>query len=234
LRGPEVTIVKGKEPPAEVAAKIVYEAIGAVLKGGGACSVALAGGNTPKTVYEGLVHLDAKTRRRALSSVEFYFGDERCVAPEDKDSNYQMARGALGADRSLHRIEAERPDRDAAAKDYERVLPKELSIVILGIGEDGHTASLFPGSPALDERTRRVVAVSGAPKPPPERITITPPVIESARTVVMLAWGASKSDAVQRALEGAWNPKETPAQFARRGTWILDEAAASKLSQQGK
>ncbi len=228
--GPEVTILESSASLTEVAESAIFDAIVTTLKKRPTCSVALAGGNTPRAIYQALVKRDAKSRLHPLASVEFYFGDERCVPPEHADSNYKMAREALGPEAKIHRVEAERPDRDAAARDYERHLPAELDIVLLGIGEDGHTASLFPGSPALDERTRRVVTIGGAPKPPPDRITITPPVIEKARQIVMIASGAGKADAVKRALEGAWNPRETPSQIARRGMWILDAPAAAKLA----
>jgi 6-phosphogluconolactonase len=121
-------------------------------------------------------------------------------------------------------MEGERADRDAAARDYEKWLPDPIDLVLLGIGDDAHTASLFPGSPALDERARRVVPSEG-PKPPIHRLTITPPVIEKARDVLMLVAGASKAAAVKRALEGPWDPKQVPSQLARRGTWIIDPAA---------
>ncbi len=162
--------------------------------------------------------------------VHVYFGDERAVPPDHSDSNYRMAKESLlsrvpipGA--QVHRPAAEQQDRDAAARAYESILPAIFDVVLLGIGEDGHTASLFPGSAALGETERRCVAVIG-PKPPPERLTLTPPVLEQARALVMLATGAGKAEPVERALFGAWDPVGTPAQLARRGTWFLDPAAA--------
>jgi len=101
-------------------------------------------------------------------------------------------------------------------------------VLILGMGEDGHTAALFPGSPALDEKIRRVVAIEG-PKPPPLRITITPPVIAAARSVLILATGLGKATMAAQAISGDPDSKKVPAQLARRGTWILDWEAASEL-----
>ena len=129
----------------------------------------------------------------------------------------------------VHRMEAERTDRESAAREYERLLPPRLDVLLLGMGADGHTASLFPGAASLDERQRRVVAVVGA-KPPAERLTITPPVIEDARTVAVLATGEDKAPMVARAIEGRLAPKAVPVQLARRGVWFLDRAAASRLT----
>jgi 6-phosphogluconolactonase len=126
-------------------------------------------------------------------------------------------------------MEAERSDREAAAGDYERALPQRLDVLLLGMGADGHTASLFPGSAALDERSRLVVPVAGS-KAPAERLTITPPVIEAARKVAVLATGEDKAAMVARALEGPPEPRTVPAQLARRGLWLLDRAAATRLS----
>ena len=135
---------------------------------------------------------------------------------------------AEAAVRVLLRWAGENPDREAAARAYEAELPEELDVVILGIGEDAHTASLFPGSPALRENLRRVVPVVG-PKPPPERLTITPLVLRSARLCVVLGSGQGKAEPVRRALAGPVDIDHTPVQLARDGVWFLDAAAAAEL-----
>jgi 6-phosphogluconolactonase len=196
----------------------------------GACALALAGGRTPEPVYR----LLAATPNLDWSRVDVFFGDERAVPPDDPESNYGMVRASLLSrvpvpEDRVHRMEAERPDRDAAARAYDQALPPALDLLVLGVGPDGHTASLFPGSAALDERRRRVVPVTGPP-PPAARLTITPPVIAAARRVVVLAAGADKAAAVARALEGPRSPKDTPAQLARRADWFLDRAAAARLT----
>ena len=192
-------------------------------------SLALAGGSTPRALHEHLARLPDLPWGR----VAIYFGNERCVPPDHDDSNYRMARESL-LDRvpidptRVHRMRGEWPDRDAAARAYEEELPDSLDVLVLGIGEDGHTASLFPGAPALSEVERRVLPVTG-PKPPPERLTITPKVITAARHVVVLASGSGKREPVARAVSGTTNPRETPARFARDALWILDTSAASAL-----
>jgi 6-phosphogluconolactonase len=103
-----------------------------------------------------------------------------------------------------------------------------LDVVVLGIGEDAHTASLFPGAAALDEAVRRVLPVVG-PKPPPQRLTLTAPVLRAARLCLMLASGAGKADAVKRALLDPIDVKAVPSQLARQGVWFLDPAAAAAL-----
>lgn len=198
----------------------------------GHCDVALTGGATPRPVYERMA-ISALADRVVWNRVAVFFGDERGVPPDHPDSNYRMAYEVLLRHvplppTSVHRMEAERADRDAAARAYERLLPARLDVLLLGMGADGHTASLFPHSPALRERTRRVVPVSG-PEPSPARITITPPVIESADAVVVLVAGAEKAATVARALEGAYAPDELPIQLALRGTWLIDHAAAREL-----
>ena len=200
---------------------------------GGEGSVALSGGSTPEPVYRWL----ATARDPLWERMHVFFGDERCVPPGDPRSNYRMARETLLDPLGLpagrvHRMEAERPDREAAAGAYDTLLPARLTVLMLGIGREGHTASLFPGSPALSERTLRVVPVH-APATPPDRLTITPPVLEAAVHVLVLARGERKANAVARALEAPWAPEVCPAQLARRGTWILDPAAASRLARPG-
>ena len=148
----------------------------------GRCALSLPGGRTPEPVYRELAAGSSVDWTR----VDVFFGDERAVPPDHPDSNYRMVHAALLSRvpipvAQVHRMEAERTDRESAAREYERLLPPRLDVLLLGMGADGHTASLFPGAAALDERQRRVVAVVGA-KPPAERLTITPPVIEDART----------------------------------------------------
>jgi 6-phosphogluconolactonase len=111
---------------------------------------------------------------------------------------------------------------------YGERLPDALDLLLLGMGEDGHTASLFPGSPALGERAARVAVVTG-PKPPNPRLTITPPVIGGARATIVLVSGAGTAEALARAIEGPLDPAAVPAQLARSGSWIVDRDAARLL-----
>ena len=217
---------------AETAAEAIAGVLTAALEGGDEASMALAGGSTPRPVYELLArHPELPWRR-----IRLFFGDERAVPPEDEDSNYRMARETLvehlpEAPAGVYRIEAEREDLEAAAADYADLLPRRLDLVLLGIGEDGHCASLFPGSPALAERRRRVVPVVG-PKPPPRRLTVTPPVITGAGQTLVMAAGAGKAEAVARCLEGPVDPPSCPVQLARRGIWVVDEEAAGALARE--
>jgi 6-phosphogluconolactonase len=195
-------------------------------------TVALAGGSTPRAMYEIL----AQHFRDAIewSRVEIYFGDERCVAPDHRDSNYRMAREALldhvplGADK-VHRMMAELEPADAAAA-YEAGLPPRLDLVLLGMGPDGHTASLFPGTPVLDEQTARCKAVY-VPKLEAHRVTLTAPYINRATEVMVMTGGAEKADALQKALDGP--DGVVPIQLVRPETgqllWLVDQAAASQL-----
>ncbi|HET8834063.1 MAG TPA: 6-phosphogluconolactonase, partial [Gemmatimonadales bacterium] len=221
-----LTVVPDPEQLARPAAEWLEAEILASIRARGRCALALAGGRTPEPVYREL----AQAADVDWSRVSVFFGDERAVPPDDAESNYRMVRAALLSRvpipaARVHRMEAERADRDLAAREYERLLPAALDILVLGVGPDGHTASLFPGSAALDERRRLVVPVIGT-KPPAERLTITPPVIEAAQRVAVLATGADKAAVVARALEGPLAPREVPAQLARRGAWFVDRAAA--------
>ncbi len=225
-------------PPGEFAAaagRHIAAVVRAALDRGGACALALCGGSTPEPVYRNLASRDLR-----WNDVSIYFGDERAVPPEHPDSNYRMARQALidhvaVAPERVHRMLAERADRAQAAAEYAALLPAQLDVLLLGVGPDGHTASLFPQSPAVRETTRRVVDTGRPPlpvQPQVERLTITPPVIAAAREVVVMVSGTTKAPLLVRILEGPDAPDELPAQLARGGTWILDPAAASLLHQQ--
>ncbi len=228
---PRVLVVRDHDFPGAAAEKVAALLRDAV-RTRPRISVLLSGGSTPKPVYE---ELAARPRRAKVpwTAITWFFGDERCVPVDDARSNFAMVRRAL-FDRAdlpldhLRRLEADAADPDAAARAYERLLPAELDLVLLGIGADGHCASLFPRSPALGERRRRVVRVDG-PDGGPARLTVTPPVLAQAREIVVLAAGAAKAPMVVRALAEEGDPGEVPARLARRGLWILDESAAASL-----
>jgi len=181
---------------------------------------ALAGGSTPRALYERLAGADLP-----WSDIECFFGDERCVPPDDPASNYRMAHEALLAHvpATAHRMRGE----DCDAEAYERVLRERLGerprfdLVLLGLGEDGHTASLFPGDPALEERERLVRRVEG---PDVARLTLTLPVLSAARVALFLVAGASKREALARLIEGADIPASRVA--AERVIVVADPAAA--------
>lgn len=216
---------------ANLAARRLIVEIKRILESQERCSLALAGGSTPRPVYERLAA--ELPDRDPWSRIDVFFGDERCVPPADLASNYRMAKEAL-LDRvpvdpaQVHRMEGERADHDEAARAYEAILPDRLDLLVLGLGDDGHTASLFPDAPSLAETRRRVLAVR-APKAPFDRLTITPPVILDARLTIVLATGADKADALARAMDGRYAPSHTPAQLARAGLWIADTRAAARL-----
>jgi 6-phosphogluconolactonase len=227
---PERVVVRDGAAFVEAAAAWVADAIAAVLGERGRCSLALAGGHTPRAIY---TQLADRYVNIPWALLDIYFGDERRVPPESPESNYQMALESLLSRvpieaAQVHRMPAELDDPSEAARQYERVLPSSLDILLLGLGADGHTASLFPGAPQLRERARLVVP-STSPVPPVGRLTITPPVIAAARRIGVFATGTVKAQAVARALEGSFDPYALPVQFALRGSWILDGDAASLL-----
>ena len=219
------------------------------LRARGRFSVALSGGATPRRLHEILA---APPFRDAVdwARVEFFQGDERGVPPDHADSNWGMACRTLldpvGAPAERrHRMEAERADRDAAARDYERELagvlgegkdgaPPRLDLVLLGMGDDAHTASLFPGADALGER-RRWVVPARSPRPPHERLTLTFPMIDRARCVLFLVAGAAKAEPLAAVLEGPSDPERLPSQRVAPTDgallWIVDEAAAARLAK---
>jgi 6-phosphogluconolactonase len=190
-------------------------------------NVALAGGSTPRKAYE------AARRRRDWSGVAFWWSDERCVPPDDERSNYRMARLALldEIDAEEHRIRGELGGDEAARLYEEELRGVTIDLCLLGIGPDGHTASLFPNAPSLDERERRVVAAAPGLEPFVERVTFTLPAIAAAREVVFLVAGEDKAEAVRRAF-GEPASRDTPSSLARgeRTIAFLDAAAAARLA----
>jgi 6-phosphogluconolactonase len=189
--------------------------------------MALSGGSTPRRAYELAAGIAPD-----WSAVELWWGDERCVPPEDERSNFRLAREALldrlaEPPRAVHRIRGELDAAEAARVYDEELRDVTLDLVLLGLGPDGHTASLFPRDPALEEEERFAVAVE---RPDVARVTLTPPPLRAADHVVFLVVGGDKADAVRRAFGERPNPA-TPASLirGRRTTAILDRAAAAEL-----
>lgn len=202
---------------------LVQDAVQAICDCQGGGTVMLTGGRSAERLYCAWRELPQFSD---LRSVLFLFGDERCVLPGDPESNYGLAMRSLFA-RGIppgcivDRMEAEYPDRAAACFRYERCLPGKIDVLLLGVGEDGHIASLFPGSWALDERVRSVVPVVGA-KEPRERLTVTPSVIEGATRVFVLANGEAKAAVLKRVSAGTEDFHLLPACLVSKATWLLD------------
>ena len=194
-------------------------------------TIVLTGGSTVGPAYTRAAELEVEWRRASV-----WWSDERCVPPGDPRSNYGLARRTL-LDRlarlpAVHRIRGELPPEEAAAEYDAALQGVELDLVLLGLGSDGHVASLFPGSPQLAERDRRATSGPAGLEPFVERVTMTLPELLSARRIVVLATGAGKADAVARAFRG--EPDETvPARLLRTGEMPLelhlDAAAAAGL-----
>lgn len=215
-------------------------------------TVALSGGTTPAGLYELLT--DESEPYRAIvpwGEIHFFFGDERHVGPEDPKSNYRMAHTALLSKvpverSSVHRIEGENPDPQEAAAKYEEAVREffqietgglpSFDLILLGMGADGHTASLFPGSEAIHER-ERLVAAPWVEKIGAYRITLTPPVLERASCVVFLVCGEEKAETLRFVLQGDYQPERFPAQLASaaagRTLFITDHLAARLLDMEG-
>lgn len=251
IHGHEIHV--GRDVAATVAAAaLCWEAVtAAAIRERGACHVALAGGSTPRALYE-LLASPAWRSRIDWRRSHVWFGDERCVPPDHPDSNYRMAREALLAHididaERIHRIPGEaEPER--AAREYEDALRRTvpaidddvpaLDLVLLGLGADGHVASLFPDTDILSERGDLVGAV-WVPKLDAWRISLTLPVINAARRVMLLVTGAAKSDIVARAVmpESESPAGDYPVNRVRPPAgvdWYLDRAAAAGLGSEAK
>jgi len=213
------------DDPAAACADLLLEAAAA----GG--QIVLTGGSTPRAAYE-----QAAQSTEVWEHATVWFGDERCVPPDDENSNYGMAKRALldrlqQAPRAVHRIKGEL-GKDEAAAEYERELGDTgFDLLLLGVGPDGHVASLFPNAPTLRQRKRVLPAEPGL-EPFADRVTLSLPTLRSAREILFLLAGEAKAEAARRAFATKPGP-ETPASLVRatngRTTAILDRAAAAKL-----
>ena len=233
---PEI-VIDAPEALARVFADRFATEARAAIAARGQFACALPGGSVAETFFPVLARAPV-----AWDEVEFFWGDERAVGPDDTDSNYGLAKRLLldpvRADpRRVHRIVGEGGDLEAAARAYEeemvRVLgdPPRIDLVVLGLGPEGHVCSLFPGHPLLRERVRRVAAITDSPKPPPQRITFTMLPLKLAQTICVAGFGDSKAEAIREAVEGPDSqiPVALAVRAARRALVLVDPAAAGLL-----
>ncbi len=225
---------------AEAAADRIVAVARNAIRRRGRCVLALSGGSTPRVVYP-LLAASPRVDAVDWSRVQFVWGDERAVPPDHAESNYGVARAmllehlpGLRAD-AVHRMPAEVPDREAAAAGYERTIrrlldPPRLDLIWLGMGPDGHTASLFPGASTLAERQRLVVpATAPAGMAVHDRMTFTLPLINAARAVLFVVAGADKAAAV-RSVRGGSRKLPAARVRARSTLWLLDAPAAGRAT----
>jgi len=243
----EIRIVEDADMLARASAEEFRQAVQSAVGAREEAAVSLSGGTTPRRLYQ-LLAGDAYRERLPWARIHFFFGDERHVPPDDPESNYRMAFESMlqrvpVPEGNVHRIRGEAPEAEAAARDYERDLSRHfrlrpgefprLDLALLGLGPDGHTASLFPGTRALREE-RRLAVANWVGKLDTSRITLTAPVFNHAACVMFLVSGQDKAMPLKSVLEGAYEPDQLPAQLIRpergRLLWLADSAAAARLS----
>jgi 6-phosphogluconolactonase len=237
-----IRILPDKDSLMQAAADLTSQAAEQAIAEQGRFSLALSGGSTPRALYQLLV--DTPYRERiSWANVHIFWGDERCVPPDDIESNYRMARESLLEHvplppANIHRIQGEQPPQAAAAayaaelaQFFAGEMPR-FDLVLSGMGDDGHTASLFPHTAALDE-TEKWVTANYVPQKDTWRITLTLPVINAAQQVVFLVTGAEKAKRLREVLYGPQQPYNLPSQRIQPTSgnlvWLLDLAAASAL-----
>ncbi len=242
---PKILVYRDPDDLARAAAEVFVERAAEAIADGGRFSVAMAGGNTPKQVYA-LLASEAFKERVEWGRVHVFFGDERCVPPEHPESNYRMVLETLLSkvpipQKNVYRIKGELAPQQAAAA-YEVELRKyftaasapRFDLVLLGMGEDGHTASLFPGSAALNEKNAWV-AVNWVAQLNSFRITLTLTALNAAANIVFLVSGLQKAKRLAEVLNGPFDPLRLPAQTIRptNGSlvWMLDAEAAANLRE---
>jgi 6-phosphogluconolactonase len=253
---PDIRIVPDAEELSRVAAEEFVRQAAAAVQAKGVFTVALAGGSTPRAFYR-LLAANGEASFRACvrwDRIRFFWGDERHVPPDHADSNYRMVHEAMLSrvpvrPENVHRIRAENVDARKAAAEYEQELrdyffPRDMTLdefprfdlVLLGMGPDGHTASLFPGTDAVREQTMWVAA-PWVEKLRAHRITLTAPVLNRADSVIFLVSGEEKAETLWEVLHGEYQPDALPAQLIRprhgRLLWLVDRAAARLLQLPG-
>ena len=231
----------------EAAARHVLDHARRAIAARDSFTIALAGGSTPKGLYA-MLAVPPFRNQLDWTRIRFFWGDERHVPPDHADSNYRMAHEALLrhlpiSAAQVHRVPSELPDAQAAADQYETVLREQFEVseadvprfdlILLGMGPDGHTASLFPGAQAVHE-TSRLVAAPWVDKLQASRVTFTPVLLNHARQVTFLICGQAKAETLHAVLEGPFQPDALPVQVIgpRDGTltWFVDQEAGGALT----
>jgi 6-phosphogluconolactonase len=231
------------------AAADVVRIAGAAVAARGVFTIALSGGSTPKVLYALLAEHPSLRNSLPWDKMKVFFGDERHVGPGHADSNFRMATDAMLSKvpfrpDQVHRIKGECPDTAQAAAEYEEVIRREFGLqggtfprfdlILLGMGSEGHTLSLFPGTKALNE-TQRIVTSNWVGKLCTDRVTLTAPAANNAANVIFMITGADKACALKSVLEGPQEPEQLPAQMIQPAngnlSWLVDEAAGSMLSK---
>jgi 6-phosphogluconolactonase len=244
----EVEILPDAAAIARRAAERIIESAAAAVKERGVFTISLAGGSTPKALYTLLATDPAFKSKMPWDKTQFFFGDERHVPPDDSESNFRMANESMLSNLSLKpeqviRIKAEYEDAEKAAKEYEQTLRSwfklsdgqlpRFDVLLLGMGDEGHTLSLFPGTKALHDNGRLVMS-NWVGKFFTTRITITAPVANNSALAIFMITKADKALALKAVLEGPYEPEQLPSQLIQpkngKLLWLLDPTAASKLA----
>lgn len=247
-RNSEIRILSDANAVAQTAADEFVKLARDAIQRKGTFMVALSGGSTPKVLYSLLAERTQKHIGPEIpwAQIHLFFGDERHVPPDHADSNYRMANEAMISKvpipaENVHRVHAEDKDAAVAAADYDETLVRvfnlsgdqlpRFDLILLGMGPDGHTASLFPGTSGVQERSRRVIA-NWVPKFNTFRVTFTRPVLNNAAEVLLLVCGADKSPALSEVM-GSGDPNSYPVKYVQPNDgkliWLLDRAAAGRL-----
>lgn len=243
---PEIQVFANAEALAQAAASEFVQQAHQAIQARGRFTIALSGGSTPKSLYA-LLATQPWRNQIPWNKIHFFWGDERHLPPSDPGNNFRMTQERLLfqvpiPQENVHRIKAENPDPRAAAAEYEQDLRQffqlrehqfpRFDLVLLGMGSNGHTASLFPDTDAIHEQTRLVVA-PWVEDLNSYRITLTPPVINNAVEIIFFVTGAEKAATLKAVLEGQYQPDRLPAQIIRptqgKVVWMIDQAAAHLL-----
>lgn len=235
---------------ASFAAKEVARIAAEAVSARGVFTIALAGGSTPKMLYALMAEHPALRNSLPWDKMNVFFGDERHVGPGHADSNYQMASDSMLSkvplrEGQIHRVKGEYPDAAKAAAEYEDVLRQQFAlksgqfprfdVLLLGMGNEGHTLSLFPGTRALHE-SQRIVVSNWVGKLYTDRITLTAPAANNAANIFFMVTGSDKAPALKAVLEGPHEPEQLPSQMIQpvngKLYWLIDAAAGSMLSKE--